>query len=321
MKAHLLKTVSIAMLLLSAGCSGGGSSSDTPPPPPPPPAVFTPQDQTDVVYGTGLLQSGSKTLLLDVYQSGEVCTDPRPFAVAIHGGSFLFGSKDGFLAGFSDRISEQGVVGVAINYRLIPDNPIPSAEFTPVLDGLLATRPANPSQADINFFNAVASAFEDATNAIRWVRDNAEDLCVDPDRYAVVGNSAGSVISLHIGYALDEFSISLPKPAAVINNWGQFIGGDYMEASDPPLLILHGDSDSVVDYSEALELEAEAQMTGLDFSFYTVIGGGHGFEDIPIDEITLDGETLESIETQFLLDHFNGAPATYETRSVPVAGN
>ena len=109
--AHLRQLMlAVSAIALLAGCSGGGGGGTSsqnpqpvsppppppppppsPPPPPPPPAV--PADQTNVVYGSGLLETGTKPLTLDVYQSGEPCTQPRPFVMLVHGGEFDSGEK------------------------------------------------------------------------------------------------------------------------------------------------------------------------------------------------------------------------------------
>ena len=322
--------ISVSALALLAGCSGGGGSSSPstpvsppppspPPPPPPPPPPAVPASQTDVVYGSGLLTSGAKSLLLDVYQSGEACTAARPLVLLIHGGGFDAGTKQsGQWPSIGSDLADQGYVAISIDYRLAGDNPVPSAEFYPVRDGILNSGVEAiisndlQEQADI-----IASTIEDAVTALRWVEDNDDDLCVDISRISIWGESAGAVIGLHVTYGLDEYSIYTPQPDVLIDYWGRFIFDGLMESGDAPLLILHGDQDDVVDYSFAQSIQAEAATNSISYSFYTVAGGGHGFDAIPIDSLTVDGTSLRQITYNFIDAHLNGGTPLYETKTTP----
>ncbi|MEO1101545.1 MAG: alpha/beta hydrolase [Pseudomonadota bacterium] len=310
----------LGLIWLAAACSGGGggSSPSGPTTPPTPPSTGAPQSQFNQTYGSGLTMSGSTSLTLDLYQSGEQCTAARPVVILIHGGSFQVGSKTSSpWPSIAGSLTDRGYVAISINYRLERDDPVPSAEFTPVRNGLLSdlpgpTTPAIEQQADI-----VASAFEDAVTAIRWAIENADANCIDTSRIALWGGSAGAVIALHTAYGLDEFAIDVPKPQVVIDYWGRFIGSGFMEASDPPLLILHGDADDVVAYSFAQELQSEAQAATVPHSFYTVTGAGHSFGAIPIGTTRVDGITLEELTLRFLDAQLQDGTENFETRTIP----
>ncbi|KCZ82658.1 carboxylesterase type B, partial [Hyphomonas adhaerens MHS-3] len=287
-------------------------------PPPPPPAV--PTSQTDVVYGSGLLASGSKSLLLDVYQSGDACTAARPLVVLVHGGGFEDGTKQSApWPSIASDLSGQGYVAISIDYRLAGDNPVPSAEFYPVRDAILNAG-VSPiiSNNQTDQANIITSSIEDTTKALRWIEDNSADLCVDMSRFAIWGGSAGSVIGLHISYGLDEYSIYAPKPEVMIDYWGRFIYSGLMDAGEPPLLILHGDQDDVVDYSFAQAIQTEADSNSISYAFYTVSGARHSFGEIPINSLTIDGKTLLQITYDFIDAHLQAGTPVYETRTVPL---
>lgn len=314
----------LALIWLAAACSGGGGgggSPSSPATPPSTPPAGAPQSQFDQTYGTGLTMSGSRSLTLDLYQSGDSCTAARPVVILIHGGSFQFGSKTSSpWPSLASSLTDRGYVAISINYRLERDDPVPSAEFTPVRDGLLSGVPT-PIPADAQQqADLVASAFEDAVTAIRWTIDNADANCIDTSRIGLWGGSAGAVIALHTAYGLDEFAIDVPKPEVVIDYWGRFIGSGFMEASDPPLLILHGDADDVVSYTFAQDLQTEAQAASVPHSFYTVAGGGHSFGAIPVDTIRLDGVTLEELTLRFLDAQLMDGTPNFETRTVATGG-
>ncbi len=83
----------------------------------------------------------------------------RPAVVMIHGGGWRVGDKASWQPE-AEQLAARGWVAFSVNYRL--DEP---AVF--------------PAEID------------DAEAAVRWVRANAEEFGVDPDRIAAIGESAG----------------------------------------------------------------------------------------------------------------------------------
>jgi dipeptidyl aminopeptidase/acylaminoacyl peptidase len=49
-----------------------------------------------------------------------------------------------------------------------------------------------------------------------------------------------------------------------------------VDAGDPPFLIIHGNKDPIVAYSQAVEFEQALRSAGVPVLFQTVDGGGHG---------------------------------------------
>lgn len=91
---------------------------------------------------------------------GRVPSGPRPVVVAFHGGGFALGSArqgDWLCSGVA---AEVGAVVVAVDYRLAPTHPFPAA-------------------------------VEDCWATLRWAHQQAASLGGDPDRVAVMGDSAG----------------------------------------------------------------------------------------------------------------------------------
>jgi len=110
--------------------------------------------KTDIVYGKG----GGRDLLLDLFSPKESGSD-RPAIVYIHGGGWRGGNRSQFYRQAA-HLAAKGVVGACVEYRL-------SGE---------ATFPA---------------AVHDVKCAVRWLRANADDVGVDPDRVGAAGGSAG----------------------------------------------------------------------------------------------------------------------------------
>lgn len=219
----------------------------------------------------------------------------------------------------ADDLTDLGYAAISIDYRVIGDTPRPSAEFQPVRDDIYAAGLGPLVMYDeAQQANVIASAIEDTVTALRWVDANHDDLCVDMSRFAVWGDSAGAVMGLHAAYGMDEYAISVPKPDVVVDYWGRFLtGGNLMASGDAPPFILHGTQDDVVAYSFALDIRNKANTAGIPSAFYTVTGGKHGFEEIAIDTLSVNGIPLRQLTLDFVSDHLDGGSPGYETHVIP----
>lgn len=307
--------------LVLVGCSGGGSTNSAAPPEMEPelgPAPSAPQNEVNVIYGRGAVEQGQIDLLLDIYQSGEVCTSLRPFVLMIHGGGFRGGSKSDFVwPRFGAALAERGIVAVSIDYRLIGDRPIPSPAYDGFRNALLAgagDRELGPEE--IAQLDAITSAVEDGVTAINWVQRNGADRCINGSRFAIWGSSAGGAIGLMAAYGLDDYAVSVPNPKTMIDYWSQIPVDGLMAFNDPPLFIVHGTSDETVPYTAALSLKAQAHDASVPYSFYSVIGAGHGHIEVPVDEILVDGRSLQDVTVDFVVAQLSGGTPVYEERDV-----
>ena len=106
--------------------------------------------------------SHGKWSLLDVYYPHGV-TAPLPTIVSIHGGAFVYGTKEVYRR-YCMSLASRGFVVVNFNYRLAPEWKFP----TPLKD----------------------------TNAVlEWLCRNASTYHLDPQRLFLVGDSAGAQIA------------------------------------------------------------------------------------------------------------------------------
>lgn len=112
----------------------------------------------DIPYTT----AGGETLRLDAYVPAAT-GGARPAVLLIHGGEFRTGDKASFEPE-ARKIAARGWVAFSINYRL-------------------DVTPAFPAELD------------DAQAAVRWVRANATQYEVDPERIGVLGESAGGTLA------------------------------------------------------------------------------------------------------------------------------
>ncbi|TDN90547.1 alpha/beta hydrolase [Microbacterium sp. BK668] len=98
----------------------------------------------------------------------------RPAMILVHGGGFTEGSRSS-MGALCDQFASRGIVGVAIDYRLLPDHPYPA----PV---------------------------EDANAAVAWLRqpDIAAQYGVDAERVGMLGSSAGAIITASVATEPDS---------------------------------------------------------------------------------------------------------------------
>jgi acetyl esterase/lipase len=205
--------------------------------------------QTGISYGEDARQK------LDVYP-GAGTTASKPVIVFIYGGGWDSGRRQDY-AWVGRALAAQGFVTVVPDYRLVPDVLYP------------------------DFLG-------DCARAVRWARDNAARLGGDPDRIVLMGHSAGAynVTMLALDKRLLE---SAGVPAAAIrgaiglagpydfypwdadasrNAFGQWPEPlatqpvNYARADGPPLLLLHGRTDTTVRPRNTERLGARLNAAG-----------------------------------------------------------
>lgn len=73
-------------------------------------------------------------------------------------------------------------------------------------------------------------------------------------------------------------------------------GKEIFGPDTPPILIVHGDEDKVVNYNNASRLVHIYETNGLDYDLITLEGQGHSAWQAQV-----DGKTLEEIAFSFVL--------------------
>jgi acetyl esterase/lipase len=239
--------------------------------------------QPDVVYGS----ANNTPLKLDVWYPRDD-NKPAPTVVFIHGGGWIFGSKEGAVYQLLPYL-ERGWRVVNVEYRMAGNSLAPGA-------------------------------VEDTRCALRWVFRNARQWNFDTTKIVLTGQSAGGHLSLITGmtpdgspldnrcYGDSKYGDVPMKVAAIINwygisdvndliqgpnlkNYAAMWMGSMPDAADvarsvspltyvrqglPPILTIHGDKDDVVPYSHATRLKAALDKALVPNELYTIKGGGHG---------------------------------------------
>lgn len=202
----------------------------------------------------------------------------NPAIAFYHGGGWVFGSPEEFF-GACERFARLGFVTFSFQYRLSinEDGSYPHRGITPV------------------------ESVMDARSAIRWLREHAEALRIDPERIVVGGQSAGGQLALstaladHVNEKTDNLAIS-PDPNALLlfsscvntmEAWIDMILGDRrdeiwsispyhnLKPNMPPVLAFHGEDDcTVLMYTIQLFREKMAKL-GNHYELITYPGRQH----------------------------------------------
>ncbi|MET0242898.1 MAG: alpha/beta hydrolase [Flavitalea sp.] len=187
----------------------------------------------------------SKSQLLDVYLPLKDTNTLRPLIILMHGGGFRFGSKNiSRMKIWGKFFAERGYVVAAINYRKSKKHPLNNFE---------------------DLAEACADAMEDASMALKYLRQNYKDFGIDTGKVIMGGHSAGGMIALQSAYSTREEIMRMirresasQKPAvshnsnrllAVINYWGAIYDTAWLKNARVPIVSAHGSKDRVVPYN------------------------------------------------------------------------
>jgi len=216
-------------------------------------AAYVPHTRlTDVAYGT---EPRNK---LDVYMPNKSSAEhaPVPMVVFIHGGGWFTGGK-AYHQFVGAGLAAQGYVAVVPNYRLYPKVKAPAV-------------------------------FEDVAAAVVFAHDHALEWGADPTRLYVVGHSAGAHLAVmlalnrnylqHAGASpdvmrgvvgLDGPYDFLPFPYKYLNdffgppeNFAASQPINFVRSDAPPLLLIHGLKDNIVNPNNTRSLTAAMQAVG-----------------------------------------------------------
>ncbi len=249
--------------------------------------------QRNIIFGS----PGGFDLLLD-YAKPSMCSGQKvPLVIYVHGGWWVGGSKGNTIySGYAKMCYQLGFAFVSINYRLsrMADHPEP---------------------------------INDCKLAVRYFRGNAELYGIDPDKIGIWGGSAGGHLVSLMGTAGDDDGMEGPgyeeyssRPQAVVDycgiedltvpwSWAAeyfttlFLGCNPVtecpdkarEASpvyqaspdDPPIMIMHGNLDPTVAYSQAEAFSRALHAVDNKGVFIQVTNGSHGFGGVNVSPVPL----------------------------------
>jgi pectinesterase len=232
---------------------------------------------------------GDLELLVDVIRPVDTGVI-SPAVIYVHGGGWAAGSKSDTP---NELLASRGFATFSVSYRLSDEASFPAA-------------------------------IHDVKAAIRWVRANAADLRIDPERIGIWGHSAGGHLASLAAVTGDlpelegdggnpEFSSSVQAAVPLSGpSWfpaesmhgdaavAKLLGAHQTEAPDlaafaspaghvsagsPPFLIVHGEADTVVPISQSELLGERLREAGVESELIRVAGAGHDYADLLTPEV------------------------------------
>lgn len=220
----------------------------------------------------------------DLYLPRHLATgEQRPAMVIIHGGGWTTGHRDERREiNIGSTLVRNGYVAMSIDYILA--------------DHKQTVWPTN---------------LWDCKTAVRWLRQNATRLGVDPARIGVIGGSAGGHLAAMVTLTTPADGLDPASPygdvsCAVkcgIDLYGiadigtyhdaPMLGKSFAEAPElyrlaspntyvrsnsPPLLILHGDADTTVNVQQSKTFAAALERVGAPHQLLIIPGAVHTFD-------------------------------------------
>ena len=195
-----------------------------------------PAFRLDVVRVGNLSYGKGPLRNLDIYHRRD-----RPVGVPVvlhfHGGGFHSGNKRREARPLIGYLVSRGMVCASANYRLRP-------------------RVGYEEQ------------LSDSMAAIEYVRSHAREYGGDPDRIFLVGSSAGAYLSI------DAVNTGANGIAGIIGRYGYY-GSLRRQRPLPPILVIHGENDSLVAASQARQFVERIRVDPLQAAEYVGLPGGH----------------------------------------------
>jgi alpha-L-fucosidase 2 len=232
-----------------------------------------------LVYG----EAEGQTLTMDYYAPKG--PGVHPVVILIHGGGYQRGnSKSGSEAYCADFLAPAGYAVFSINYRLAPKYPYPYMVY-------------------------------DVERSVRYLRYNAKHWNVNPNKMILVGGSAGGFLSNMVGLlgapgdptAKDPVDRESAKVQAVVTLFAQSSFAtvplnkdvhalldplieqkgeqaalreaspiNYVSKDAPPFLLIQGDKDEYIPFSEDTNLQTALHAVGVRCDIIRIPGGTHG---------------------------------------------
>jgi len=250
-------------------------------------------EQTNVfskhTYAYKTFDDKQAPLSLDVFKTSNISAQGAPALLYVHGGSWKHGNKNlnKRWEHIFKQITNKGVVAISVDYRLYEPK------------GYNYTYP-----------------IEDVEDAVKWVYDHAQELGIDSSRIGLAGASAGGHLVLMAAQSHDVASrlsyliawypvtdlkgmVHQPNPVSRTiverymngsydteqENYQQMSPLSYSYAHTPPLLLVHGTGDELVEPSQSIRL---ARQNPTNARLVLLSKGNHGFTNLSIQESTTD---------------------------------
>lgn len=206
-----------------------------------------------------------QSLKLHIFNPPTKTVEPSAALMAIHGGGWQSGSAQHFFP-HCRYFAERGLLAISIDYRLVD------------------RKKGTPSLQD---------AVDDCADALAYLRQHSKSLNIDPQKIAVIGDSAGG----HLAVAMGTIVPKSKQANAIINcngimdlrgKWKGIVNKDMslaeklspilnIQATSPPMLHLHSKADTVVSPTQAEFMHLQLKERGIPSTIHWLEDARHAF--------------------------------------------
>jgi len=234
---------------------------------------------------------GRKQDLYVFYPPGKAKGANRPAVVCIHGGGWVGGKPDFFFP-HCQYFARRGAVAFSVQYRLV-------------------------GQRGIEAFDGVETCLADCKAALASIRRNAGKYGIDPDKIAVIGDSAGGhlaaclatidgvgepaggagvsvmanaaiccnpCIDMTLPLVMNIFAIKgvekdgkTEYPAEAIARAKHYSPIEYLKPGQPPVMVIHGTEDVTIPVEQAHRFADAEKKIGNRCDLVILEGEKHAF--------------------------------------------
>lgn len=250
----------------------------------------------DLTYQT---ISGYRPLKLDLYLPPQKDGRPHPTVVFVHGGGFISGHPRmlGAYPEFATRLATlaaKGYVVASISYRFAREAPFPAQ--------------VQDAKAAIAWLRANASTYGiDPTRIAIWgssaggmIAATVGTTCGVAEFEPTIDGKPPEKGTTCVQAVADWFgpmTLGSDDPAAPVDPLASLYYGcasgkcapgvrtranpiTYIDPSDPPFLIAHGDSDKLVDIAQSRQFDSRLRAACVSSQFEVLAGADHGFRAV-----------------------------------------
>lgn len=225
---------------------------------------------------SGRLVRNVRQPTLSMFVPGVAARKTRTAVIVAPGGGFRWLSIDSEGYDVARALTARGATAFVLKYRLnrTPADEAKFQEDTRAFMGAVMRRGAGPAGA-----RPAAppppprppEGIADGLAAVRYVRDHAAELGVDPDRIGLVGFSAGSGVT--VGTLLGYDAASRPNFAGLI--YGGAPADAAWKPDSPPVFMAVAGDDFLL--PSALDAFAGLRAAKVPVELHVYAKGGHGF--------------------------------------------
>ena len=202
---------------------------------------------------------------LEVYEA----ENPNGTSVIVAPGGGLYGlSINSEGRDVAKWLNEKGITAFVLKYRLVPTG----------VDGvqdITDDSAKNPARVGERVAPVLPLSIADGLAAITYVRENAKDMQLDPNKIGFMGFSAGGAVTM--GVTFNYVEANKPNFIVPVYPWMTVINKYTVPQDAPPMLVICATDDPLGLAKPSTDLYSAWLTNGKNVGLHMYSKGGHGF--------------------------------------------